>query len=45
MKTGDPLGRFRQLFGPTYYSWDIGGLHCITLDGCHIDTPEGSPDG
>ena len=43
LKTGDPLGRFRQLFGPTYYSWDIGGLHCITLDGCHIDTTDGKP--
>ena len=43
LKTDNPLGRFRQLFGPTYYSWDIGTLHCITLDGCHIDTTAGQP--
>ncbi len=43
LKTDDPLNRFHQLFGPTYYSWNTGTLHCITLDGCHIDTSAGQP--
>jgi UDP-2,3-diacylglucosamine pyrophosphatase LpxH len=32
----DPRARFGQLFGPTYYSFDIGKVHYITLDGCHV---------
>ena len=43
LKTDDPLNRFRQLFGPTYYSWNTGRLHCITLDGCHLDSTPGKP--
>lgn len=31
-----PRERFQQLFGPTYYSFDIGRIHYVTLDGCQL---------
>ncbi len=37
LSTGDPLGSFQKLFGPTHYSWNMAGVHCITLDGCFLD--------
>ncbi len=30
---GNPRDDFQQRFGPTYYSFDWGPLHCIVLDG------------
>lgn len=45
LKQADPLGRFQQLFGPTYYSFDLDDLHCITLDGCGIDPNRGETGG
>ncbi len=41
----DPRSRFHQLFGPTYYSFDLDTLHCITLDGCAIDPTLGESGG
>jgi hypothetical protein len=32
-KHKDPRDDFHRLFGPTYYSFDFGPLHCIVLDG------------
>ncbi len=29
----DPRDDFYRLFGPTYYSFDFGPIHCIVLDG------------
>lgn len=29
----DPRGEFERCFGPTYYSFNWGALHCIVLDG------------
>jgi len=29
----DPRDDFHELFGPTYYSFDWGGVHCVVLDG------------
>jgi hypothetical protein len=29
----NPRDDFHRLFGPTYYSFDWGGIHCIVLDG------------
>ena len=29
----DPRDDFHRLFGPTYYSFDFGPVHCIVLDG------------
>jgi len=29
----DPRDDFHHLFGPTYYSFDWAGIHCIVLDG------------
>ena len=29
----NPRGEFEKLFGPTYYSFDWGRVHCIVLDG------------
>jgi len=29
----NPREDFEQLFGPTYYSFDWGAIHCIVLDG------------
>jgi hypothetical protein len=29
----DPRDDFHRLFGPTYYSFDFGPVHCIMLDG------------
>ena len=33
----DPRAEFEGLFGPTYYSFDVGNVHYITLDGCQVD--------
>jgi len=33
LKEDNPRGAFEQLFGPTYYSFDWGGIHCVVLDG------------
>jgi 3',5'-cyclic AMP phosphodiesterase CpdA len=35
VRESDPRARYQQLFGPTYYSYEIGKVHFITLDGCH----------
>ena len=32
----DPRESFQRLFGPTYYSFNVGQVHYVTLDGCHI---------
>jgi UDP-2,3-diacylglucosamine pyrophosphatase LpxH len=29
----DPRDDYHRLFGPTYYSFDWAGLHCVVLDG------------
>ena len=29
----NPREEFKRLFGPTYYSFDWGPIHCIVLDG------------
>lgn len=29
----DPRDDFYELFGPAYYSFDWGGVHCVVLDG------------
>lgn len=29
----NPRDDFQRLFGPTYYSFDWGGIHCVMLDG------------
>jgi len=36
----DPRAEFEGLFGPTYYSFDVGNVHYITLDGCQVDPRE-----
>ena len=33
LKHENPRDDFEQLFGPTYYSFDWGTIHCIVLDG------------
>jgi hypothetical protein len=33
LKEDNPRGEFEKLFGPTYYSFDWGPVHCIVLDG------------
>lgn len=33
----DPRQPFQRLFGPTYYSLDVGQVHYIALDGCHVN--------
>lgn len=37
MQQSDPRGEFQDLFGPTFYSFDVGNVHYITLDGCQVD--------
>jgi len=32
-----PRGRFRQLFGPSYYSFDCGQVHWVVMDGCALN--------
>lgn len=29
-------GLYRQVFGPTYYCWDWGGVHLVALDGTSL---------
>ncbi len=38
MQQSDPRGEFQELFGPTYYAFDVGNVHYITLDGCQVDS-------
>jgi hypothetical protein len=33
-------GLYRQLLGPTYYSWDWGGVHFLALDGTSLPYKE-----
>ncbi|NQT16346.1 MAG: metallophosphoesterase [Planctomycetes bacterium] len=33
LKHADPRDDYQQLFGPTYYSFDLAGVHCVVLDG------------
>ena len=33
-------GLYRQVFGPTYYSWDWAGVHCLALDGTRVPYQE-----
>jgi len=33
-------GLYRQLLGPTYYSWDWGGVHFVALDGTSLPYQE-----
>jgi len=40
VSAANPRGRFHELFGPTYYSFDYGRVHYVVMDGCVID-PEG----
>ena len=37
VEQSDARGEFHQLFGPTYYSFDWGRMHYVTLDGCRIN--------
>ncbi len=37
----DPHNEFYELFGPAYYSFDYGGVHCVVLDG-NRPVPAGS---
>jgi len=39
----DPRSDFHNLFGPTYYSFDWAGIHCIVLDGNKL-VPGDAPD-
>ena len=32
----DPRAEFHGRFGPTYYSFDVGGAHYVALDGCRV---------
>ncbi|MGQ9590307.1 MAG: nucleoside hydrolase [Planctomycetota bacterium] len=32
----NPRGEFEALFGPTYYSFEWAGIHCVVLDGCEV---------
>jgi hypothetical protein len=36
----NPRDDFQQLFGPTYYSFDVGQVHYVTLEGCRVDRLE-----
>lgn len=38
-------GLYRQQFGPTYYSWDWGPVHCVALDGTSLPYQEKLGDG
>ena len=33
-------GLYRRLLGPTYYSWDWAGVHCVALDGTTLPYQE-----
>ena len=33
-------GLYRQLLGPTYYSWNWAGVHCVALDGTTLPYQE-----
>ncbi len=33
----DPKGAYRDLFGPTYYSFNYGGAHFVILDAMKVD--------
>ncbi len=33
-------GLYRQVFGPTYYSWDWAGVHFLALDGTRVPYKE-----
>jgi len=33
LKHEDPRDEFHRFFGPTYYSFDWGPIHCVVLDG------------
>lgn len=33
-------GLYRRLLGPTYYSWDWAGIHCVALDGTTLPYQE-----
>jgi len=33
LKRANPREEFERLFGPTYYSFDWGTVHCVVLDG------------
>lgn len=37
VREADPRAGFQQLFGPTYYSFNVGRIHYVTLDGCHVN--------
>jgi len=37
VREADPRDRFQRLFGPTYYSFDLGRVHYVTLDGCQVN--------
>jgi len=37
IQQSDPRAEFQGLFGPTYYSFDVGNVHYITLDGCQVN--------
>lgn len=37
VREADPRERFHRLFGPTYYSFDVGSVHYVTLDGCQVN--------
>jgi len=37
VREADPRERFQRLFGPTYYSFDVGQVHYVTLDGCQVN--------
>jgi hypothetical protein len=33
-------GLYRKVFGPTYYSWEWAGVHCVALDGTTLPYQE-----
>ncbi len=33
LEDANPRAQFEEMFGPTYYSFDWGPIHCIVLDG------------
>jgi UDP-2,3-diacylglucosamine pyrophosphatase LpxH len=39
VKEPDPRAAFHALFGPTYYSFDWAGVHCVVLDGRDVRLP------
>jgi UDP-2,3-diacylglucosamine pyrophosphatase LpxH len=40
LAAANPRARFETLFGPTYYSFDWGSVHCVVLDGNKVTSQD-----